>query len=83
MLGTREYKAAFTKDISKFCRCVKADKVSQHVRWILWRFGDKSLELDVFVTIGVNYRDRPARCIAIAAVRETSARFREGKGEAA
>jgi hypothetical protein len=35
------------------------------------------------VTTRVNYCDRPAGCIAIAAVRETVSRFGEGKEEAA
>ncbi len=33
----------------------------------------------IFVTTRVNYVDRPASCIAIAAIRETAMRF--GKGE--
>jgi hypothetical protein len=37
----------------------------------------------VFVTKQVNYGDRPAGCIAIAAVRETASRFGEGKEKAA
>ncbi len=31
----------------------------------------------------VNHRDKPARCIAIAAIREMAARFGEGKEKAA
>ncbi len=41
-LGIREHKVAFTKDISKFYQCVEADEAAQHVRRILWRFGDRS-----------------------------------------
>jgi hypothetical protein len=78
-LGIREHKVAFTKDISKFYQCVEADEAAQHVRRILWRFGDKSKESTIFVTTRVNYGDRPAGCIAIAAVRETADRFGEGK----
>jgi hypothetical protein len=50
---------------------VEADEAAQHARRILWRFGDKSKEPTIFVTTRVNYGDRPAGCIAIAAVRET------------
>jgi hypothetical protein len=73
-LGIREHKVAFTKDISKFYQCVEADEAAQHVRRILWRFGDKIKEPTIFVTTRVNYGDRPAGCIAIAAVRETADR---------
>jgi hypothetical protein len=82
-LGIREHKVAFTKDISKFYQCVEADEAAQHVRRILWRFGDKSKEPTIFVTTRVNYGDRPAGCIAIAAVRETADRFEKGREMAA
>jgi hypothetical protein len=41
-LSIREYKVAFTKDFSKFYQCVEADEAAQHVRRILWRFGDRA-----------------------------------------
>jgi hypothetical protein len=82
-LGIREHKVAFTKDISKFYQYVEADKAAQHVRRILWRFGDRAREPTIFVTMRVNYGDRPAGCIAIAAVCETAARFGKGKETAA
>ncbi len=71
-LGIREHKVAFTKDISKFYQCVEADESAQHVRRILWRFGERSREPTIFVTTRVNYSDWPAGCIAIAAVQETA-----------
>jgi hypothetical protein len=79
----REHKVAFTKDISKFYQCVEADEAAQHVKRILWRFGDKSKDPTIFVTTRVNYGDRPAGCIAIAAVRETADRFGAGRETAA
>jgi hypothetical protein len=82
-LGIREHKVAFTKDISKFYQCVKADEAAQHVRRILWRFGDKSKEPTIFVTTRVNYGDRPAGCTARADVRETADRFGRGRETAA
>jgi hypothetical protein len=82
-LGIREHKTAFTKDISKFYQCVEADEAAQHVRRILWRFGERTREPSIFVTTRVNYGDRPAGCIAIAAVRETATRFGEGREKAA
>ncbi len=63
---------AFTNDVSKFYQCVEADEATQHVRRILWRFGDGEAEATIFVTTRVNYRDKPAGYIAIAAVRETA-----------
>jgi hypothetical protein len=82
-LGIREHKVAFTKDISKFYQCVEADEAAQHVRRILWRFGDRSKDPTIFVTTRVNYGDRPAGCIAITAVRETADRFGAGREMAA
>jgi hypothetical protein len=82
-LDIREHNVAFTKDISKFYQCVEADEAAQHVRRILWRFGDRSKEPTIFVTTRVNYGDRPAGCIAIAAVRETADHFGKGKETAA
>ncbi len=37
----------------------------------------------IFVTTKVNYGNRPAGCIAIAAVRETAERLGKGREEAA
>jgi hypothetical protein len=82
-LGMWEHKVAFTKDISKFYQCVEAGESAQHVRRILWRFGEGSWEPTNFVTTRVNYGDQPAGCIAIAAVRETASRFGEGREKAA
>jgi hypothetical protein len=78
-LGIREHRVAFTKDISKFYQCVEADEAAQHVRRILWRFGERAREPTIFVTTRVNYGNRSAGCIAIAVVRETATRFGEGK----
>jgi hypothetical protein len=82
-LGMREHKVAFTKDISKFYQCVEADESAQHVRRILWRFREGGREPTIFVTTRVNYGDRPAGRIAIAAVQETASRFGEGRDKAA
>ncbi len=41
------------------------------------------MDLIIFVTTKVKYGNRPAGCIAIAAVRETAERFGKGKEEAA
>ncbi len=83
MLGMREHKVAFTKDISKFYQCVEVDKVTQHVRRILWRFRREGEDPIIFVTTRVNYGDRPAGRIAIAAVRETATKFGKGREMAA
>jgi hypothetical protein len=82
-LGMRENKVAFTKDISKFYQCVEAEEAAQHVRRILWKFGDGEVEPTIFVTTRVNYGDKLAGCIAIAAVRETAERFGRGREKAA
>jgi hypothetical protein len=81
-LGIREHRVTFAKDVSKFHQCMEADKVAQHVRRILWRFGGTHREMNVFLTTRVNYRDRQAGCMAIAVVLETVERFSEGKKQA-
>jgi hypothetical protein len=43
----------------------------------------QEVEPTIFVTTRVNYGDRPAGCIAIAAVRETAERFGGGSKKAA
>ncbi len=48
-LGKRKHKVAFTKDVSKFCQFIEADKTSLHVCRILWRFGDTSRQADISI----------------------------------
>jgi Pao retrotransposon peptidase len=47
------------------------------MRRVVWRYGDDESKVKVFITTTVNFGDRPAGCIAIAAVL-----FGEGKPEA-
>jgi hypothetical protein len=53
--------------------------MAQHGRKILWRFGDIRKESEVSVTTRVNYGDRPAVYVAIAAVRDMAKRFSKGR----
>jgi hypothetical protein len=52
------------------------------MRRVVWRNGDEDSKVSVYVTTTVNFGDKPAGCIAIAAVRETAEMFGEGKPEA-
>ncbi len=74
-LGIREHRYALTKDLSKFYQRVDADQLSQHLRRVMWRGGDTSTEMKVYITTTVNFGDKPAGCIPIAAARETAERF--------
>ncbi len=74
-LSFREHRYALANDLSKFYQKVEADELTQHMRRILWRGCDGSKEMRVYVTTMVNFGDRPAGCIAIAALRETVERF--------
>jgi hypothetical protein len=74
-LSFREHRYALAKDLSKFYQKVEADELTQHMRRILWRDCDGSKEMRVYVTTTVNFGDRPAGCIAIAALRETAERY--------
>jgi hypothetical protein len=71
-LSFREHRYALAKDLSKCNQKVEADELTQHMRRILWRDCDGSKEMRVYVTTTVNFGDRPAGCIAIAALRETA-----------
>jgi hypothetical protein len=82
-LGMREYQFGLTKDLSKFYQRVLADELAQHMRRIIWRGGELDREPDVYVTTTVNFGDKPAGCIAIAATRETARMFGGGKDNAA
>jgi hypothetical protein len=62
---------------------VEAYEAAQHMRRILWRFGDIQKEPEISVTTRVNSRDMRAGCIAIAAVWGTAKRFAGGMEEAA
>ncbi len=59
-LGIREHKVAFTKDMSNFYQSMEADLSAQHMRRVVWRFGDQEAEPATYVTTKVNYRDKPA-----------------------
>ncbi len=82
-LGMQECQYVLTKDLSKFYQRVKADKMAQHLRRIIWRGGELDRDSDMYVTTTVNFGDRPAGCIAIAATRETARMFDGGKDNAA
>ena len=65
----REHKYAIAKDLSKFYNCVLADPVAQHTRRVVWRDGDPEAVPKVYCTTTVNFGDKPAGCIAIAAIK--------------
>ena len=71
----REHRYAIAKDLSKFYNCVLADPVAQHTRWVVWRDWDLKAVPKVYCTTTVNFEDKPAGCIAIAAIKETADLF--------
>jgi hypothetical protein len=82
-LSIREHKYVLAKDVSKFYQRVNADPLAQHLRRVMWRGGDEEEDMKVYITATVNFGDKPAGCIAIAAARETADRFGGGHPEAA
>jgi hypothetical protein len=72
-LCIREHRYALTKDLSKFYQRVDTDPIAQNLRRVMWRGGDTSAEKKVYITTTVNFGDKSAGCIAIAAARETAA----------
>jgi hypothetical protein len=71
-LCIREHRYALTKDLSKFYQRVDADPIAQNLRRVMWKGDDTSVEMKVYITTTVNFGDKPASCIAIAATRETA-----------
>ncbi|MFN9910199.1 MAG: hypothetical protein ACK56F_29495, partial [bacterium] len=61
--------------MSKFYQRVEADELTQHMRRVMWRYCDDTNEIRESLTTTVNFGDRPAGCIAIAALRETAERY--------
>jgi hypothetical protein len=59
-LCIREHRYALTKDLSKFYQRVDADPIAQNLRRIMWRGGDTSTEMKVYITTTVNFGDKPA-----------------------
>jgi hypothetical protein len=82
-LCIREHRYALTKDLSKFYQRVNADPVAQNLRRVMWRGGDTSAKMKVYITTTVNFGDKPAGCIAIAAARETASMNEDVYREAA
>jgi hypothetical protein len=72
-LCIREHRYALAKDLSKFYQRVDADPIAQNLRRVMWSGGDTSAEMKVYITTTVNFGDKPAGCIAIAAAREPAA----------
>ncbi len=72
-LCIREHRFALTKDLSKFYQRLDANPIAQNLRRVMWRGGDTSTEMKVYITTTVNFGDKPAGCIAIATARETAA----------
>jgi hypothetical protein len=75
ILSIREHKYALTKDLSKFYQKVNANPLAQHLCRVMWRGGDATKKMKTYVTTTVNFGDKPAGCIAIAAIRETAEQF--------
>jgi hypothetical protein len=63
------------KDLSKFYQRVDADPVAQNQHQVLWRGGDMSADMKVYITTTFNFGNKPAGCITIAEERETAERF--------
>ena len=83
LLNFRSYPHAFVKDLSKFYNSVLASERDQHLRRVLWRNGDSSVEPVVYKTSTVNFGDKPAGCVALTAVRETADLYKTIDEEAA
>jgi hypothetical protein len=66
-----EHRYVFTKDLSKFYQRVDADPIAQNLSRVMWRGG----EMKVYINTTVNFGDKPAGCIVIAAARETAEKF--------
>jgi hypothetical protein len=59
-LCIREHRYALTKELSKFYQRVDADSVAQNLHRVMWRGGDTSAEMKVYITTTVNFGDKTA-----------------------
>jgi hypothetical protein len=59
-LSIREHKYALTKDLSKYYQKVNADPLAQHLWRVMWRGGDSTKKMKVYVTNTVNFGDPAA-----------------------
>jgi hypothetical protein len=59
-LCIRKHSYVLTKDLSKFYQRVDANPIAQNLRWVMWRGGDTTAEMKVYVTTTVNFGDKPA-----------------------
>ena len=76
-LSLREYHFA-----TEFYNSIDADLIAQHMRRVVWRQGDQTAEPKIYRTTTVNFGDKLAGCISIAAARETADMF-SGDSQAA
>ena len=83
LLNFRSYPCAFVKDISKFYNSVLASDRDCHLRRVLWRNGDQTVDPTIYKTNTVNFGDRPAGCIALSALRQTADLYKNIDEEAA
>ena len=83
LLNFRSYRFAFVKDLSKFYNSVLASERDRHVRRVIWRFGNTTVDPTVYKTCTVNFGDKPAGCIALTAVRGTADLYKSVDEEAA
>ena len=71
LLNFRHYKIGFVKDLQKFYQTVHSCERDQHLRRVVWRFGDVNKEPSTYLTTRVNFGDRPAGTVAQVALRNT------------
>ena len=70
LIGFRCHIVAFVKDLSKFYQSVEACERDQHLRRIVWRYGKLEEECKTYITMVVNFGDRPAGGVAQVALRK-------------
>ncbi len=67
----REPAVAVVRDLKKFYQSVNAVPEDQHLRRVVWRFGEDGAPR-TFISMTVNFGDRPAGAIAQTALRQTA-----------
>ena len=83
LLRWRLSNVAFAGDISKMYHSVKTGELEGHLRRLLWRDCVIEREPDIYAFQVVTFGDRPAGCIAAAALHETATMFDQMSPEAA
>ena len=75
LLRLRNYLQTLIGDLTKAYYCVMTSLLASHLRRILWRWGNKDAEWEVYMFLVVSMGDRPAATILEVVIKKTLRMF--------